>query len=87
MTFFDTRFDIVFTCIFFSHSRSVLREDINKLHKQLLDERGKTEKLRQEFVCGKLIYFNQQTYMYSKAMPFLMILFLVSFQSMICFLE
>lgn len=31
--------------------RSVLRDNINKLHKQLLDERNKTEKLKQDFVC------------------------------------
>lgn len=38
-------------------SRSVLREDINKLQRQLLDERGNTEKLRQEFVCWKIIIY------------------------------
>jgi len=34
---------------YLENERSVLREDINKLHRQLLDERGKAEKLKQEF--------------------------------------
>lgn len=51
--------------------RSVLREDINKLHRQLLDERSKTEKLKQDFVCPKVIcsiltqYLRLCTYVFS----------------------
>ena len=40
----------------FTSFRSVLREDINKLHRQLLDERSKTEKLKQDFVRPKVLH-------------------------------
>ena len=40
----------------FASFRSILREDINKLHRQLLDERSKTERLKQDFVCAKVLY-------------------------------
>ena len=45
---------ISFLFILLSYSaRSVLREDINKLHRQLLDERSRADKIKQDLVCLK----------------------------------
>ena len=68
--FLDTELMLMFKfCV--ASFRSVLREDINKLHRQLLDERSKTEKLKQDFVCPKVIcsiltqYLRPCTYVFS----------------------
>ena len=45
-------FDVVSFFCFYS-ARSVLREDINKLHRQLLDERSRADKIKQDLVCLK----------------------------------
>lgn len=42
-----------FSFCFFYSARSVLREDINKLHRQLLDERSRADKIKQDLVCLK----------------------------------